>query len=191
MKRFIVEFDEALASELEALVDLRIYKDEQRLTGGDFFNGVLAKGLCESVCMIMVFTPTYFNSRHTYCTREYLAMKELEDARLARPETGPAAAHGLIIPVVLRDFEQLPDEIRSVRQVYRFEQFATSDRRIVRNPQYLPDIQKIARYVAARCRDLAGLDPDCDDFELPYADAALLHAVRLSGSPPAFPGRTA
>ncbi|MBI3302336.1 MAG: hypothetical protein HYZ72_09725 [Deltaproteobacteria bacterium] len=50
--------------------------------GSEFFNKKIEKALCESVCMIVVFTPTYFSGTHFYCVREYKAMVELEKRRL-------------------------------------------------------------------------------------------------------------
>ena len=102
MRNFVVQFHDALASELETLTDLPVYQDSKRLQGGDFFNQQLSRSLCESVCMIMIYTPTYFSPDHLYCAREYVAMKDLEIKRLRRIS---AQGHGLIIPVVWRDFD--------------------------------------------------------------------------------------
>lgn len=38
--------------------------DWERLQGGDFYNEALTLALCESVCMVVVFTPTYFDKEH-------------------------------------------------------------------------------------------------------------------------------
>ena len=64
-ERIINDLTEALASELEAWLEEEMYVDRERLKGGDFYNEALAKALCESVCMIMIFTPTYFSADHT------------------------------------------------------------------------------------------------------------------------------
>ena len=150
MKHFIEDFHDALSSELEPLIDpLRVYRDVLRLEGGDFYNQALARSLCESVCMIMIFTPTYFNSDHTYCTREFAAMCRIEEARLRAN-----AEHGLIIPVVLRGFDQLPDEVKSRRQVYKFDQFLMSDEKLAKNKSSTPRSrrwQSILRPAAVNC----------------------------------------
>ena len=186
MKRFVDEFYEALAGELEALVDLKVYRDVLRLQGGDFYNEGLARSLCESVCMVMIFTPTYFSAAHPYCTREYAAMKEIEAGRL------PAdAEHSLIIPVVLRGFDQLPHEIGSKRQVYKFDHFLTSDPRLSKNKKFSAEIGKLAQYVAERCRELRELEVDCIGYRMPGEDVVSALAARLTSSPPAFPGREA
>lgn len=66
MRSFVEDLYEAISSELEPLTDLPVYRDVLRLQGGDFYNQALARSLCESVCMLMVFTPTYFNAKNTY-----------------------------------------------------------------------------------------------------------------------------
>jgi TIR domain len=189
MKRFVEDFYAALASELEAVADLPLYRDLLRLQGGDFYNEELARSLCESVCMIVVYTPTYFNASHRYCTREYAAMKALENSRLAKIQA--EGHHGLIIPVVLRGFDQLPAEIKERRHVYNFDRFLLSDQALAKNPSYNADIKKMAEYIAARCRDLEELQPDCGQFELPSDQAVEQLVHELSGRVPPFPGREA
>ena len=61
MMPFVKQFIDALASELELLTELPVYRDLDRLQGGDFFNRQLGRSLCESVCMVMVYTPIYFS----------------------------------------------------------------------------------------------------------------------------------
>jgi hypothetical protein len=186
MKRFVDEFHEALAGELEALVDLDVYCDVLRLQGGDFYDQGLARSLCESACMVMIFTPTYFSAAHPYCAREYVAMKEIEAVRLP-----PGAEHGLIIPVVVRGFDELPAEISSRRQAYRFESFTMSDQRLSKNKKYSAEVGKLAHYIASRCRALRSLEVDCDGFAMPSDAAVMELASQFSPNPPPFPGRKA
>ena len=60
--------------------------------------------------MVMIYTPTYFSRDHVYCSREYAAMTQLERKRLSGLSE---RSHSLIIPVILRDFGRLPDEIKT------------------------------------------------------------------------------
>src|SRR5690349_8199636 len=80
VKTFIRELKTALKQYLDAYLDEEVYIDEDRLQGGDFYNEKLAEAICQSVCMIVVYTPKY--ERHPYCLREYAAMEELELKRL-------------------------------------------------------------------------------------------------------------
>jgi len=168
MRSFAEQFHEALASELEPLTDLPVYQDSKRLQGGDFFDQQLPRNLCESVCMVMIYTPTYFSPDHLYCAREYAAMKELEGRRLSSLSD---RSHGLIIPVVLRDFDRLPEEIKNSRQVHQLDQFGLASVTITRIQGYAANIRSLAAYIAERCRDLEQVDPGCDESEWPAQDA--------------------
>jgi hypothetical protein len=184
MMRFVEQLHEALASELEALTELKIYRDTLRLQGGDFYNTALARSLCESVCMIMVFTPTYFSPEHRYCAREFAAMRTLESTRLSA-----GAEHGLIIPVVLRGFDDLPDNVRSNRQVYRFERYSVSGPKLIRNRKFDAEIQRMAQYVAARIRELREDAVDCSEFKMPGENDVNDLVFGMASRPAVFPGR--
>jgi hypothetical protein len=188
MRNFVVQFHEALASELETLTDLPVYQDSARLQGGDFFNRHLSRNLCESVCMVMIYTPTYFSRDHVYCAKEYAAMTELEGKRLSGLSE---RSHGLIIPVILRDFDRLPDEIKSVRQVHQMDQFGLAPVTITRIQGYPAKIRSVAAYVAERCRDLEHIEPDFEEFELPAAEAVAPLIGRMKRTALPLPGRGA
>src|SRR5437764_15246498 len=58
-----------------------IYVDEKRLKAGDYLDAELAAAMCRSICMVLLFTPEYFDLDHPYCAREYRGMKTIEAAR--------------------------------------------------------------------------------------------------------------
>ena len=91
------DFQESLDRELRHWTTLPIYRDEVRLDGGDFYNRELALALCQSACMVMIYTPTYFDLESTYCAREYRAMEILESTRLELLGQERNYQHGLII----------------------------------------------------------------------------------------------
>jgi TIR domain-containing protein len=135
-ERFILDLSEALRNELTLMIEEDIFVDRERMKGGMFFNPALAHALCKSVCMIVVYTPTYFSRVHTYCAREYRAMEMLEKARLIRLKDQRGREAGLIIPIILRGLESLPDAIRAQRHYYTFERFCLSSRELARNRQF-------------------------------------------------------
>ena len=105
VKSFIEQLKTALKSELDALLDEELYIDEERLQPGFRYNEALAQAICQSVCMIVVYSPRY--ERHEYCMREYEAMVKLEEGR--RKLLGPAGrGRGFIIPVILRGGDDVP-----------------------------------------------------------------------------------
>ena len=96
-KRFIEELKKALESYVSPWVNgLGVYVDYDRIKGGDYFNKALERAICESVCMILVYTPDYFDKEHTYCAREYESMKKLEKERIKHGQMS------LIIPIIYR-----------------------------------------------------------------------------------------
>jgi hypothetical protein len=170
VKSFIDQLKAALKAELDTLLDEELYIDEERLKPGFLYNEELAKAICQSVCMIVVYSPRY--ERHEYCVREYEAMTRLEDTR--RALLGPAAhGQGFIIPVILRGGEDIPDRIRKHQHYSDFSRFTLATPRIASNPDYVEEIRKIAQVIYERHKAFrdAGASPcdDCVNFSLPKA----------------------
>jgi hypothetical protein len=145
--------------------------DRDRIRGGALYNPLLAHALCKSACMIVVYTPTYFSRKHLYCAREYRAMENLEQRRLASLQKQVSKEYGLIIPIVLRGEDLLPAAIKVYRQYYTFERFSLTSRRLARNPAFDKEIRAIAEAIHVRWQMFAAMGDDltsnCDDFELP------------------------
>lgn len=183
----------SLKTELPRVLDMDIYVDKERLKGGDFFNNELSKALCESVCLIVVYTPTYFSKKNTYCAREYKAMELLEEQRLHALGFPKNKKHGLIIPIVYRGDKKLPKNIKNERQYYLFEDFQISCRDNLKNPEYARKIKEIGEYIQERCEELLVVEDDvcksCDDFDFP-ADHDISDWLESMLSPkPKLPGR--
>jgi TIR domain-containing protein len=182
---------ESLCSELFRQTDLYLPKrpvflDQQRLSGGDIFPQKLALELCRSTCLVMFFSPEYFDREHTYCAREYAGMVHLEGERGRRCETIVNAAKGLIIPVVIRG--ELPAAITQQRQCYTLadDLLEAGDVRRRRVRKVLADIARdiYERHQMQRTADLDGI---CQGFTLPTdADVAPLLDTMASG-PGSFP----
>jgi hypothetical protein len=170
VKSFIDQLKAALKSELEPLLDEELFIDEERLKPGFLYNDELAKAICQSVCMVVVYSPRY--ERHEYCVREYEAMAKLEETRLTmlRPE---ARGRGLIIPVILRGGDDIPPRIKQGRHYADFSRFTLATPRLASNPDYVEEIRKIAQviYESSNAFRAAGADPchDCLTFALPAA----------------------
>jgi hypothetical protein len=161
----------SLKTELSRWLDLDVYLDEERLKGGDFFDANLAQALCESVCLVMVYTPTYFSNSHTYCAREYKAMEELEKQRLELLGHSDSAKHGLIIPIIYRGDKKIPYTITSKRQCHYFENYQISGQATLDYPEYAQKIKEIAEYIEERCEELSVVEDDacsdCATFNIP------------------------
>lgn len=164
---------DALKGELDMRVNQEVFRDEERLRGGEFYNEALATNLCKSLCMIMVYWPTYFSVGNTFCAREYKAMEKLERERLSYlSKLNVRPTKGLIIVLAIRDHESIPAEIRSSRHCYNFEPY-TLKGNMFRNQEFKSRIWEISKYI----RELYRLFEDapgaadalkkCDKFTLP------------------------
>jgi hypothetical protein len=162
---------DTLKGQLDLSAPLPVFLDEDRLKGGQFYQESLARHLCESACMVMLYWPNYFSTQHTFCSREFKLMERLEAERQA---CLPDSEHdkGLIIVIALADFDQIPGEITARRLCYNFEPYVLAGRSGMRHPKFLTDMRDIRRYIAERSRILGAIpapDPclDCPNCRLP------------------------
>ncbi|HKH45013.1 MAG TPA: hypothetical protein VKM72_10160 [Thermoanaerobaculia bacterium] len=76
----------------------------------------------------------------------------------------------MIMPMVLRGVDYLPEEIKN-RQLYDFSSFTVASRKFFEQTKFARVIEEIARsiYEKHRLFAQAGADPcaDCDSFRLP------------------------
>ncbi len=193
MEKFVDDLCAALQNEVIMLTGMHAYLDKTRLQGGNFYNVELARSLCQSVCLIMVFTPQYFSASHPYCAREYKAMELLEQHRFAKINQSHSPITGYIIPIILRRATDLPDEIRTQRHYYNFSNFMLRDEPLKMHRDYDKIIREIADYIYQRYLEFenAQIDPCeiCGNFELPSEASikAWLEQVKATTAP--FPGR--
>jgi hypothetical protein len=144
-----------------------IFFDEKGLKIGDKFNQEIAYQLCRSACMVLVYSPLYFDNNHPYCALEYLAMLDLEKRRLGTI-ANDLRNKGLIFPVVIRGLEDLPDEIKGQRQFEKFDH-------IVHESQFeelecLKCLKALAEEIWKRYRELHNSNvfpSDCSKFSFP------------------------
>ena len=178
LTRFIEELKKSLKSSLEPYLTEGIFIDD-RLSAGYRYNEALARAICQSVCMIVVYAPIY--ERSSYCLREFTAMQLLEEERFkALEEQLKAKAlegafppeFGLIIPILLRGkAEELPPRIRGHIHFCDFSKFTTASVEMTRHQEFVDKIEQIARYIydVYESFQRAGWDPcsQCTSFRLP------------------------
>ena len=194
VKGFIDQFKAALKAYLEPWMEEEVYVDVDRLKAGFKYNKALAQAICQSVCMVVVYSPVY--ERRAYCGREYEAMERLETMRLARL-AGPGVAKGLIIPVVLRGFAQLPERIQCSRQALDFSKFTLATKEMSRNPDFVAHIEEIATQIHTHFNAFSAAGNDlcegCQAFILPAeGEVKPWRPLLATASPtwqPAFPNR--
>lgn len=182
--KFIRKFRDELGGCLELYLDpadFGVYLDEERLKGGDFFNKQLAESLCRSLCMVMIYTNPYFHEEKRYCAREYSAMESLEKKRVPLDEN-----YGLIIPISVMGFEDVPDTIKKNRTCYDFSQCFLRGGKL--NYGDRKKINDIARRIFEIYKEMDGqssiLCSECPSFEFPDETAPEVEKLLLACIPP-------
>lgn len=171
--RLINDLRTAVSEELSFHIAAPVYFDEERLDPGDLYNDELATALCQSLCMILAYTPRYFDLTQTYCAREYKAMEALETKRLNSVKDPDLKRKGLIIPIVIRGEDNLPAEIKNKRQYWNFGKIHLGDPQITSHPQYGSKICEIAERIGGLYKafeTLPDLNGNCHDYKLPLEE---------------------
>jgi hypothetical protein len=162
---------EALEKEIGAQTDKRVWLDSNFLQGGQILDNEIGAKLCKSACMILFYTPLYFDTEHIYCARELKAMQDLEEQRLKLlKEKGD----GLIIPIIFRGEKKYPLGTRW--KYYKFTDIEMNDP-VEQIPfRYAKEIRSIAEYIIERFNDLKAVahlnEHDCNQYSLPTAEDA-------------------
>jgi hypothetical protein len=184
MTSFIDQLKSALDAYLDPLLDEQVFIDRERLLPGYRYNEALAEAICQSVSMVVVYSPKY--ERHEYCVREYEAMAKLEETRRALLGA-KGRGRGFIIPVVLRGGDNIPQRIRQHVHWTDFSKFTLATPRLASNPEYIAKVEQIAHTIHELYLAFGeiGANPctGCDTFSLPPASS--LPAWRG----PVFPNR--
>ena len=109
--KFIEQFVDALENSLDQRLGQGIFIDRERLKAGYKFNIAITDALRQSICMVAILSPEYYNS--DYCRQEYAAMERIESKR--RAELGiPPPEKGLVLPLLVWGTEEeVPQAIRN------------------------------------------------------------------------------
>jgi hypothetical protein len=183
------QLKQALEDYLGPLLSAEVFMDKPRLNPGYNYNEALAEAICESVCMIVVFSPLY--EERSYCLREFLAMENIEEKRKKILGEKYDRKRRMIIPIVLRGKPQdLPPKIKDI-QYLDFSKILLAT--LTRNEEFDNAIDTIAAEIHKHYKDLKqlnspGLDEQCNLFELPPEKEALTSWIKSTISI-GFPGR--
>ncbi|MDC8760771.1 toll/interleukin-1 receptor domain-containing protein [Janthinobacterium fluminis] len=167
MSKFKDDLIDALKCYLEPHLDNEhaLFVDSEQLGGGDDLDQRIARALCESVCMVALYTPKY--EAHGYTRREFAAMQLIENER----KLWYALPSHLIIPVIMtRHPAGLPQQIAGPGMYADFSGYTLASGDLRANPAYLPDIEKIVERIAIHYHLLKNATPaghDCSRFVMP------------------------
>ena len=166
MSKFKNDLVEALKCYLEPHLDTEneLFVDSEQLGGGDDIDQRIARALCESACMLVIYSPRY--EAHAYTRREFAAMQLIE---LERRQWYALPSH-LIIPVIMtRHPVSLPAQITDGMYV-DFSRYTLASGDLKTNLDFLPDINRIVQRIVAHYHCLKHYMPpehDCGRFVLP------------------------
>ena len=169
----VVDFVEGLEREILAVISKSVWVDTRNLPGGSRLDASVGPEMCKSACMILIYTPLYFDAEHDYCMRELKAMHELEEQRMPLLRD---KGKGLIIPIILRGVNEFPKVLKR-RIAYDFTDIAFSNPENKLSVRFDDQIKKIAEYIIEIYRLLEKASPqlpqDCERFGLPTSEAAI------------------
>jgi hypothetical protein len=168
-----------LENRIGPLLDETIYMDNYELKIGVNLDKELAKAICQSVCMIVVFTPLYESRSGKYGLREFLAMRRIEDKRMAiLSQHGFNTNHRMIIPIVVKGDpdEELPPEIKKITHYDISKILLTGE---LNTPEFRDKLFEIVQHIYKNSKNIKelekkGVTQDCDSSELPTVEEACI-----------------
>jgi hypothetical protein len=166
---------ESFASELiKALEDkLALYFNEPthgnpRLEPGYNFEEWISQTICESACMIVIYTPTYEDS--VYCLREFLAMERIEEKRRQLLGDRYNTTYGMILPIILR-VDTLPPKLRSLLSADLSKVSVPTQLTKIR--EFEETLDSIVERIYKIYNLVKDLEIDCTSFSLPSEQEAI------------------
>ncbi len=191
---YVTELRESLYMEMSAYGKQysQIYCGWRRLYKEGFDHNDLPRKLCRSVCMIIIFTPAYFDS--ISCALEYKAMESLEKRRLTLLGDSLDKNQRLIIPLVVRGRKSFPEDITQLEigRKNDFQNYSPGKKVLKRKQTYADQIREIAEYVVDHCRrfkDVPAAFSDCQNYMFPTEEEIRDWQQKIKSSPQRFPTR--
>jgi hypothetical protein len=182
-QNIVTEFVTALSKSVSFLIrhdrpQVPVYVDVERRQPGFEWSFTLARALCLSRCMLLVYTDDYFQRK--YCHAEWQAMLRLEQQR-------QIGARRLIIPIILQSLSDyngapaLPPELASL-DCLDFRNLHTPRKQFQTN-RVLQKVQKVLDRLEDIKKHSREPVTDCDLFTLEIQDPPA-----RSRPAPHFPG---
>lgn len=123
LKKFDKYLNDKLLMFFEAHGVTKVFLDteDSAIAKGDEFEKKIAKALCQSTVMIMIYYGNHFVKSGDFFTREYISMKKLIKERKKKVRNGENVPVGTIIPIVVRGWNKLPSEISHKYECVKLE----------------------------------------------------------------------
>jgi hypothetical protein len=191
---YVTELRESLYMEMSAYGKQygQIYSEWKRFYKAGFDHNDLSRKLCKSVCMIIVFTPAYFDS--ISCSIEYKAMEALEKRRFTLLGDSFDKNQRLIIPLIVRGRKSFPEDITQLEigRINDFQNYTPGKKILKRKQTYANQISQIAEYVVDNCirfKDVSAAFSDCENFIFPSEEEIKDWQQKIKSPSQIFPMR--
>ena len=147
-----------------------VFLDQDIFKNYDFDPKALGKGLCNSICWIVLYTRNYFGGS-LWCASEYHGMLALEKKRLKKLGLKKNPDSGFIAPILLTgDHEEMPQDMRNrtrhlfdFRKLFLRKTFENDDDFTDKLTAILDNIGRVHKVALAKKTDLCH---NCKDFKL-------------------------
>lgn len=171
----------------------QVYFDQERLVPGYQYDEHLARAICRSACMVVVYWPSYLES--DYCRKELVTMLDIEKRRR---EVLGAKLHGcrLFIPMILRGrLDDLPQDLHDGCHYLDYTAQATQPNfNIGDDPKMSERLYEVAEYVKSLCDKLKQSETElfgqCEQFSFARAAAVTTASAAMVAPTQPFPGRS-
>jgi hypothetical protein len=129
--RLIDAIESQLKEKIQYYLNIEPWRYSTAEAIGANFQQVIPARLCESVCMVVLYVPSYELSE--ICIREFAAMEDIESARLALLAPPPGTEYPMIIPIILRKRakDKVPDWIKRSRNYLDLSSYITPDKELL------------------------------------------------------------
>lgn len=145
-------------------------QDTKCIKEGDPLMKKLAAGVCQSVCMVVVFTGHYLDKEKLICAAELEGMIRRLKSRCAHLGIDPSNAVDNIFTAVFREAYRVPD-ILNENLRFDFTGYADSSVPLRDNPEFKERIRIMAEQIADFWEEIReneddSLNIDCKGFKL-------------------------
>ena len=192
--KLIDAIQKRLEHQLQFYVRSPLWRYDKNEAPGAAVHETLRARICESVCMVVLYVPSYELS--DTCVWEFVAMEEVEGSRLKILIPPLDQEYRMVIPIIIkkRRTQPLPNWITS-RNYIDLTEYVTPDQSplaALDDPRCIDKLERAAEAIGEVTRRLMNLDPDpcigCPQ-RLPQPDDPRVNERWVGNRPHALPSR--
>lgn len=175
---FVTRLKVELQDRVAQVVAGDVVTDHDFMTGADF-NKAIAKAICESACLIVVYMPVY--ERKAFCIQEYVAMERHQASRYQKLKRDLSGKLGMVIPLVYTGQEaRIPAWISKQINYKNISKHTIADPVRIFDTQdfkqWLVEVADVIDQLYNEFKGAGNLCTDCDTDTLPSETDQLVQA---------------